>query len=279
MSFKTIMTHLSNAELDPAFVQKCVALTQSWQSHLDITCHGVDRMTAGFNYGGVDPVMLQQSFTAALENAQELSNALRAKLGNSDVRWSVEHSVTALGNLGHAVAQRARFSDLVILPQPYGDGQNEDGEIILEGALFDGQSPVLVIPKDAPATPNPKTIVIAWNESRESLNAIRAALPLLKTADHVRVTVIDPPRHSRERSDPGGPVSIFLARHGVKAEIDVLGKSMPRVSDVLLRHAVDKKADLIVMGAYGHSRLREAILGGATRDMLEQTQSAVLMAH
>ncbi len=111
------------------------------------------------------------------------------------------------------------------------------------------------------------------------MNAIRAALPLLKKANSVRVTVIDPPRHGHERSDPGGPLSVFLARHGIKVEIDVLGKSLPRVSDVLLRHAADKDADLVVMGAYGHSRFREAILGGATRDMLEEAKLPVFMKH
>ena len=71
----------------------------------------------------------------------------------------------------------------------------------------------------------------------------------------------------------------MLVRHGVKAEITVLAKTMPRVSDVLLRHARDMNADMIVMGAYGHSRFREAILGGATRNMLENAKIPVLMAH
>ena len=74
-------------------------------------------------------------------------------------------------------------------------------------------------------------------------------------------------------------MSVFLARHGVKAEIDVMAKSLPRVSDVLLRHASDKNADLIVMGAYGHSRFRESILGGATRNTLQMAKVPVLMAH
>jgi nucleotide-binding universal stress UspA family protein len=74
-------------------------------------------------------------------------------------------------------------------------------------------------------------------------------------------------------------LSQFLARHGVKAEIDVLSKTMPRVSDVLMRHVSDVNADMIVMGAYGHSRFREAILGGATRSMLEKATVPVLMAH
>ena len=120
---------------------------------------------------------------------------------------------------------------------------------------------------------------MAWNESRESLAAIRAALPFLTAAKLVRICVIDPPEHGPERSDPGGMLSQMLARHGVHCEIDVLSKTLPRVSDVLSRHVVDTDAQMLVMGAYGHSRFREAILGGATRNMLEKAPVPVLMAH
>ena len=107
----------------------------------------------------------------------------------------------------------------------------------------------------------------------------RAALPILKNADLVRVVVVDPPSHGPNRSDPGGMLSQFLSRHGVRVEIDVLSKTLPRVSDVIMRHAKDANCDMVVMGAYGHSRFREAILGGATRNMLEQAEIPVFMAH
>ena len=91
--------------------------------------------------------------------------------------------------------------------------------------------------------------------------------------------VIDPPAHGPERSDPGGLLCQLLVRHGVKAEVSVLARALPRVSDVLARQARDVDADMIVMGAYGHSRFREAILGGATRDMLEKSEVPVFLAH
>jgi nucleotide-binding universal stress UspA family protein len=91
--------------------------------------------------------------------------------------------------------------------------------------------------------------------------------------------VIDPPAHGPNRSDPGGLLSQYLARHDVNIEIDVLSKALPRVSDVMRRHVTDIDADMVVMGAYGHSRFREAILGGATRNMLETSEVPVFMAH
>jgi len=177
------------------------------------------------------------------------------------------------------VAQRARFADLVVLARPYGQGQGAEAEAVIEAALFEGRAPVLVLPETGLVHAAPKRIVVAWNQGREALAAVRAALPMLKQADQVTITVVDPPVHGPERSDPGGMLCQMLVRHGVRAEVSVLARTLPRVSDVLLRHVRDMNADLLVMGAYGHSRFREAILGGATRNMLEHATVPVLMAH
>ena len=138
---------------------------------------------------------------------------------------------------------------------------------------------MLVLPNKPMATVLPARIVIGWNQSREAMVAVRRALPFLKKAALVNIAVIDPPAHGPERSDPGGALCQMLVRHGVKAEVSVLARSMPRISDVLNRHVRDLDGDMLVMGAYGHSRFREAILGGATRNMLENAEVPVLMAH
>ena len=168
----------------------------------------------------------------------------------------------------------------MVLPRPYGAGKGADSEAVVEAALFDAKVPVLVLPAAGlPEGALPRRVVLAWNQSAEAMAATRAALPLLKGADLVDITVVDPPPHGPERSDPGGLLCQMLVRHGVRAEVSVLARSLPRVSEVLARHATDQNADLLVMGAYGHSRFREAILGGATRNMLEQAELPVLMAH
>jgi nucleotide-binding universal stress UspA family protein len=177
------------------------------------------------------------------------------------------------------VASRARYSDLVILPLPYGKFRGVEDEAITEAALFEGMAPVLIVPPSGMRTPEPKRIIVAWNQSREALVAARRAMPFLKRADMVQIVVVDPPAHGPERSDPGGLLCQLLVRHGVKAEVSVLARALPRVSEVLARQARDLDADMLVMGAYGHSRFREAILGGATRDMLENSHVPVFLAH
>jgi len=279
MSYKTIFTALTQASLAKPILEHASALSQNNDAHLDALCLGVDRSQTGYYYAGANALVLQEVIEKANEEAQTLEKMAQAELGKTDLRWSCDHGMAQLPDIGRHAAARARFADIAVLPTPYGDDRGPEQEALVEACLFEARVPVLVVPEKRAPTTAPKTIVIGWNESDEALGAVRAAMPLLKQAEKVHVVVIDPPKHGPNRSDPGGLLSVWLARHNVHAEIDVLSKTMPRISDVLLRHADDLAADLVVMGAYGHSRFREAILGGATRYMLEQSKLPVFMAH
>jgi nucleotide-binding universal stress UspA family protein len=257
-------------------------LAQTLDAHLDILVLGVDRTQVGYSYIGSGAIMMQVSLDRAEAEARETEAAVKAELLKRPpgLRSSVEAAVTQLGAMNDLVAQRARFADLVVLPRPYGEGKGAESEAVIEAAMFEGKAPVLVLPeKGLGEHVVPKRIVVAWNQSAEAMTATRMALPFLKSADAVDITVIDPPPHGAERSDPGGLLCQMLVRHGVHAEVTVLARSLPRVSDVLARHVLDENADMLVMGAYGHSRFREAILGGATRNMLEQATVPMLMAR
>ena len=279
MAYKSLMTVLTDPALAGGSLAQAQALASGLDAHLDVFCLGVDRTQTGYYYAGANAMVLQDVLQRAGSEAEALAAQARAALKAGTERWAVEEGVAQLADLGRHVAQRARFCDLTVLPKPYGDGRGVELEPVIEGALFEGQCPVLVVPMEGAVKARPERIVIGWNESAEALTAVRAALPLLIGAQIVHVVVIDPPSHGPNRSDPGGQLCQYLARHGVHAEIDVLSKTMPRVSDILLRHSTDVNADMVVMGAYGHSRFREAILGGATRNMLEQAEIPVFMAH
>lgn len=279
MSYKSLLTVLTNPKTASAPLSQIVALADYFESHVEALCLGVDRTQTGYYYAGTNALVLQETLIRAREEATAMQAHAEGVLGKSGVIWSADSGVAQIADLGRHVAQHARFSDLVVLGKPYGRDRNIEAEPIVEAALFEGRAPVLVVPDKAKVLSRPKTVIVAWNESVEALTAIRRALPFLTAADLVRVVVIDPPKHGLERSDPGGMLSQMLARHGVTCEIDVLSKTMSRVSDILNRHAIDTGSEMIVMGAYGHSRFREAILGGATRNMLEQAKVPVFMAH
>lgn len=279
MTYNCLFSVLTDETLVDDTLAHAVAAAQAYDAHLDVLCLGVDRSQTGYYYAGANAIVLQETITRANEEAQAIETRVKSALNNSSIRWGSEIGVASLADLGRHVAGRARFSDIVFLTKPYGAGRGAELEAVTEAALFEGHTPVIILPEGVAPNPKPKRIMIGWNESMEALNAVRAALPLLREAEDVHVVVIDPPTHGPNRSDPGGQISQYLARHNVRAEIDVLSKTMPRISDVLNRHTDDMEADLIVMGAYGHSRFREAIFGGATRNMLENSKVPVLMTH
>ncbi|WP_322867608.1 universal stress protein [Aquicoccus sp. G2-2] len=279
MAYKSLFSVLTDPNLAEEVLTHGIAMADVLDAHLDVLCLGVDRSQTGYYYAGANAMVLQETINRAQDESKAVEAKAKSILTGSSVRWGTDIGVAQLADLGRHVAARARFSDLVILPQPYGENRGAELEAVVEAALFDGQSAVFIVPEKGDPQPKPKSVVIGWNESAEALNAVRAAMPMLRQAEAVHVAVIDPPTHGPNRSDPGGMLSQYLSRHGVRAEIDVLSKSLPRISDMLSRHAADIEADLIVMGAYGHSRFREAILGGATRNMLELAELPVLMAH
>ncbi len=282
MAYKTLFTVVTHPAQAEAAITGAAALAMAHDAHLDILALGVDRTQIGYSYVGAGAVVLQAAMDRAEQDARDVEAAVRRAVAEQTpaLRSSVEAAVTQLGALTDIVAQRARFADLVVLPKPYGGGQGTEAEAVVEAALFEGHAPVLVLPATgAGNAAAPRRIVVAWNQSGEAMAAIRKALPILQQADSVNIAVIDPPQHGPERSDPGGLLCQMLVRHGVRAEVSVLARSLPRISDLLARHVRDQGADLLVMGAYGHSRFREAILGGATRNMLEQAEVPVLMAH
>lgn len=280
MTWKSLICALSDETCVSRTLDFAAQLAQANEAHLDVLSLGVGRDPASHYFSGAGAVILQDVFTACYEEADRIEAAASKQLTTiGNLRWTSASGVAQLADLGRHVADRARFADLAVLPAPYAAGLGPDVALVTEAVLFDAGIPALILPDDGALTTTPERITMAWNDGPEALRAARAALPFLQEADRVHVVVVDPPEHALHRSDPGGLISQYLARHGVRVEIDVVSKSLPRVADVLMRHATDVEADMVVMGAYGHSRIREAVFGGATRHMLEQSHLPLFMVH
>jgi nucleotide-binding universal stress UspA family protein len=279
MAYKTILTILTEPKEVTTVLDAAVPFAAACGAHLDVLCLGIDRTQTGYYFAGATALMHDETIAQAQAEATEIEAAARAVLGRSDISWGLDALVAQSASVSGLVARRARFADLVILTKPYGDGRYSDAPVIVEAAMFQGNAPVVVLADGVPLTPTPKRVVVAWNESSEAMAAIRRAIPMLKSAEAVDVCIVAPERHSSESSDPGAELSKMLSRHGINVEVSILAQTLPRVSEVIARHVADMDADMLVMGAYGHSRFREAILGGATRNMLEHAKVPVLMAH
>ena len=183
MAYKTLLTVLTDNGVAGTTLAHAATLAEANEAHLDVLCLGVDRSQAGYYYAGANAMILQETIARATEEAETLAAFAREHLDARDGRWGVEAGVAQLADITRHVAARARFSDLVVVPQPYGKDRGAELEPVVEGALFEGQTPVLVVPDDADLVAQPKRIVLAWNESAEALNAVRASLPLLQAAD------------------------------------------------------------------------------------------------
>ena len=178
------------------------------------------------------------------------------------------------GDVGTEVSRLARYFDTTVLQQP--DPAGTETADLIEAVLFGSGRPVLIVPSHQGPS-QLKRILIAWDEGRPAARAVADALPLLAKAEQVEVvTVAD---HGRDRNRHNSHLVRHLARHDIEAQMTSLVTDRGSVASTLLAHAVDVEADLIVMGGYGHSRLREIVLGGTTRRILQTMTVPVLMAH
>jgi nucleotide-binding universal stress UspA family protein len=146
--------------------------------------------------------------------------------------------------------------------------------------LFASGKPLLLVPAGAAPTLKPRRIAIGWDARLEASRAVREALDMLVGADEVHLVLVDPQQgETGHGEEPGADAAVYLARHGVRVTVDRLpGEGRP-VAEVLKRHARDVAADLLVMGGYGHSRLRERIFGGTTRAIVEDPSLPVFLAR
>jgi nucleotide-binding universal stress UspA family protein len=279
MSFKTITACMTRAERYTVTLRAAASLAEAAGAHLSVLSLGLDRTNPGTYYVGAEAIVMQTNIEEARKEAMEASELASKILKDRPIAWDNQSITAQIGTLATAVGERTELSDVVVLPKPYGDECGTDDVVILESALFQTRVPVLVLPEGQDDWTQPQRVVVAWNQSPGALAAIRGAMSLLKAAESVDIVIVDPPRHAPDRSDPGGALAQMLSRHGVRPRISVLARTMPQISEIIARHCNEQDADLLVMGAYGHSRLRELILGGATRNTLERATLPVFMAH
>ncbi len=211
---------------------------------------------------------------AAAKTAIDQFIATAARDGVSAQPWLLSSTFAdAAGRFG----QLARRFDIAIVDQGEPD-DNATAAAILESALFDSGRPVIVVPYIQKTPLKLDHAMICWDGSRPAARAVADAMPLLEQARLTEVVIVAKPAQHDEEID-GADIGLHLARHGLKVEVTRLEREGIDTANALLSHSVDCGADFIVMGAYGHSRLREFMLGGVTRSMLRSMMAPTLMSH
>jgi nucleotide-binding universal stress UspA family protein len=182
-------------------------------------------------------------------------------------------------DVGASLALQARYADLVVLGQRDPDqAVAGDGGDIAEYVMLNCARPVLMIPYAGKFRTVGSNVLIAWDGSMEATRAIAGALPLLQRAANVTVVAFNPDASNAHGEQPGADIALYLARHEVKVEVSTPDTD-DDIGNALLSLAATLGVDLIVMGGYGHSRLREMVLGGVTRTVLNTMTVPVLMSH
>lgn len=209
---------------------------------------------------------------AALRAAGERFEALAGRQN-----YSVEFRVIGDGDTEDFARLHCLYTDLVIVGHPAPGGlpmkRTPERLMIATGVPF------LIVPENWRYDTVATNVVLAWNASREARRAITDSLPILMAAESVSVIIVDAEKNARHGQEPGSDIAHFLRRHGVAANVERLQSNNVPIAEAILGYAAANDTDLIVLGAYSHSRARELLFGGVTRSLLSSVTVPMLIAH
>jgi len=273
---KDIVVNLGLGAHDPAG-NYAISVAGAFESHVLGVAFSYEPIIPGTVMGGIPPEFIESQRAesdkrarAAIQRFEEAAKRAGISFEASIVSASISGAADRLGRLGR------RF-DLIVVGQPERE-KSVPEEVVDEGALFDSGRPVIFVPFIQKNGLKLDRVMVCWDGSRAATRAIADSLPLLRKAKEVEVVMV---ANGRTKSDeiPGADLGQHLARHGLKVEVKRITSPEIDVASTILSYAADISADFLVMGGYGHSRLREFVLGGVTRGLLESMTVPVLMSH
>lgn len=213
----------------------------------------------------------------AIKTGDETEKKLKQRFENLSPNNELRRIDALSSGAGHALAGEARRADIFITTRLYGHARQEPA--IFENVLFNSGRACLFVPPETMPKPSLDTIMLAWRNTRDAARAMAEAMPLLQAAKEVVVAmVVEDGAPEQDRNMPGADISRHLSRHGVNVDLRLItGWTDP--AEALLNEAEKTDCKMLVMGGYGHSRFRQWILGGVTRNILKTAEIPVLMAH
>lgn len=271
---KDIVVHLTGSSEDAVRLHYANGLAELLGSHLTgLLAHELPSIVAYTDPSG--SAFLQDLIETSNKQAEEHGARLTAELTALGPHTELRRIDVFPESAGRDLADEIRTADLFVGTRPYGDPAKS--ERIEEAVLFRSGRPCLFLPPKVQRKAKVDSVIVAWKNTREAAHAIAAALPILQLASTVDVVMV------AEGDDVPGiedsaDIGRYFSRHGIKTTIRIVSGA-PDTATALLKEARASAADLIVMGGYGHARLQELVLGGATRDVLRNAPIPVFMAH
>ena len=277
MRFKTIVAILQN-EQDAERVLDCaIPLAERFQSHL-IGIHA-EALPVPYTSatGFPDTEFLQVSADMSRERADKLQAVFLKHIENSGLSFEWRSLESFSGDSALTGISSVRAADLIIAAQRDTGG---DPSADVDTLVYDAGRPVLVVPHEGPLVTTFKHVLLAWNGSKEAARAAFDALPFIIEAEKTDILVIDPPDTLDENSEAAGAeIAAALSRHGATVSVSVLQSGGISVDDVIQTRITETGADLLVLGAYSHSWLRQLLFGGVTRTVLRTVPVAAFLSR
>jgi nucleotide-binding universal stress UspA family protein len=278
MAIKDLLVHVDDSKACARRLHAAVQMARTHQAHLtglyvippveNFLMYAVESLSASYRERMQKPLLERRDAARKMFDAATDDEEIVAEWRDTE------------GGITRSLNTSARYADLVIIGQHDADDPADQTEGLAGRLVLGSGRPCLVIPYIGTPETLGKRVLVAWNAGREAVRAVNDAMPILQAAESVSVLAVDPPRGKRgEGPIPSADICHHLARHGVHAEA---ASSMAEDIDIgsfLLSHAADRGVDMIVMGAYGHSRLSEMMLGGVTKSMLQHMTVPVFMSH
>lgn len=288
MQMRTILVPLDGTDAARPAMETAFMLGRDLAAHLDVLHVRPDPKDAVPLLGeGMSGAIIEEMIELAEKEAGELTTDARAMFDDFCSRYSVPvvegppapgamsaSWIEKVGREDETTVWRGRLADLVVVRRPTAQS-DVSSTMILNSVLFETGRPILVAPPEAPAAVGRK-VAVAWNGSSQASRAVAAAMPFLVASSGVVVLIAET---ARTAAAFGDELAAYLAWHGVIAETRVIPQGERPVGAMLLAAAAEVGADLLVMGAYSHSRMRQLILGGVTKLVLAESTLPILMAH
>lgn len=282
MALKDLIVHLDTTPRSSTQMELAVRLAVQHNAHLT-GLHVIDVPSANYFYGAAMPFVPtnpEEIVDRIRAETVEAAKPIEASFRECLRRNGIEGEWRQVEGLPHStVALHARYADLCIVGQP--DRENpRDADAVTVSTIMTSGRPVLAVPFAGEFPTIGERVLVAWNASREAARALNDALPLLMNAKQVTVLAINPQRGVGGQGNvPAADIALHLARHGLKTEAAHTVAKDIADGETLLSYAADIGADLIVAGAYGHSRARELVFGGVTRTLIAEMTAPVLFSH
>lgn len=279
MTYKTLLTILDVPENAGIAADFAFALAAGHKAHV-IGLHAeiISAVPMVAPMEIPDPIAVQALQDMARTEAVTIEQLFHAKATASGGSFEWRSFTSSVGYASQPLLETARSSDLIVAVQP-DPASPSDAHVDVESFLFESGRPVLMVPYIL-KTPVPiKRVLIAWNGSKEAARATFDAMPFLEAADSVEILSIDPAENASQTPVTGADIVATLIRHGVKATLTTTASAEKTASQVIENRLSDGSIDLLVMGAYTHSRLWQMIFGGTTKTVLKSMTALTLLSR